>query len=70
MELFNETLFMLLNYHMIFFTKFIDQHPLYNYKQGKISYVSGWSYLCFLLIIAIGNLANLAHVTFKDAKRM
>ena len=60
---------MLLHYHMFFFTKFLDEHPLYDFKQGKISYGSGWSYLGCLVIIAVVNLANLGHTTSKNIKR-
>lgn len=70
MEFFNECLFMILNYHMFFYTKFMDQHPLYNFNQGKVSNKAGWSYLGFLVIIAIVNIANLASVIYKNFKRM
>jgi len=70
MEFFNETLFMLLNYHLFFYTKFLDQHPLFDLNQGKISNGAGWSYLFCLLILASVNLGNLGHVSYKNAKRM
>lgn len=70
MELFNESLFMILNYHMFFYTKFLDQHPLYNFEQGKVSNKAGWSYLGFLVIVAVVNVGNLAGVIAKNYSRM